>query len=125
VRIRLNYEKKKNFFLLTLGLMTGLMPKRAGRSGVKPFSLHRSSSSSWNDSWRGTAEEDDDTGDRWNRPTALVKACRWSGVGTATGSSSPSAGDNCKKGNTNLVNSIIFLVSGGPENSENNSETNF
>jgi hypothetical protein len=30
-----------------------------------------------------------------------------------------------KKGNTNLVNSIIFLVSGGPENSENNSETNF
>jgi hypothetical protein len=126
VRIRLNYEKKKIFlFELTLGLMTGLMPKRAGRSGVKPFSLHRSSSSSWNDSWRGTAEEDDDTGDRWNRPTALVKACRWSGVGTATGSSSPSAGDNCKKGNTNLVNSIIFLVSGGPENSENNSETNF
>jgi hypothetical protein len=30
-----------------------------------------------------------------------------------------------QKGNTNLVNSIIFLVSGGPENSENNSETNF
>jgi hypothetical protein len=30
-----------------------------------------------------------------------------------------------QKGNTNLVNSIIFLVSGGPENPENNSETNF
>jgi hypothetical protein len=30
-----------------------------------------------------------------------------------------------QKGNTNLVNSIIFFVSGGPENSENNSETNF
>jgi hypothetical protein len=30
-----------------------------------------------------------------------------------------------QKGNTNLVNSIIFLVSGGPENPDNNSETNF
>jgi len=30
-----------------------------------------------------------------------------------------------QKGNTNLVNSIIFLDNGGSENPENNSETNF
>jgi hypothetical protein len=30
-----------------------------------------------------------------------------------------------QKGNTNLVNSIIFLDSGGSENPENNLETNF
>jgi hypothetical protein len=30
-----------------------------------------------------------------------------------------------QKGNTNLVNSIIFLDNGGSENPENNLETNF
>jgi hypothetical protein len=89
-------SKRKKFFLLTLGLVTGRTPKRAGRSGVRPRSLHFSSSSSWKESSRGMMAGVEVEGRTWNLPTALAAGWTATGSGTRSGTA---AGDSCTENN--------------------------